>query len=99
MLRGRAARELDGGDRLEQREERAAERAGLLAGDDGDRVGFWRCGGGGARFGRGAAALLLRADDAPRPRAAARVLLRARDRVAPRVGRRGIARIERRDGL
>ena len=72
VLGPHALGEPDGGQRLEQREQRAAEEAGLLAGDDGDRVRVAELGGGGDRFGRCAAAALLRLQRRRRWRRASR---------------------------
>ena len=97
-VRPTRARELDGGDGLEQGVERAAERARLLAGDDRDgaRVGQLR--GRRARFGRRAAALLLRGEHGGDLRGGARDAPATRaitSRQASGVTR--IARVERRD--
>ena len=72
MIAGHEVGELQRGERLEQREQRAAKQSGLLAGDDGD----------GARIGE-----LPRGLDGPGRRLAAPLLLRddLRDlRVRPR---------------
>jgi hypothetical protein len=79
-------------NRLEQRVHRPAERAGLLAGDDGDRRGIGQAGGGRARRGRGAALVLLAGDEIRDARAVARVLLSPAHGVAPR---RAVQRIPR----
>src|SRR5262249_61800527 len=78
------ARELKRADRLEQRIERSAEGAGLLAGDDRDRSRIGETPGGGAGRGGRAALLLLRPDDLGDADAIARLRLRAADGVAPR---------------
>ena len=81
----------DRGDRLQQREERAAEEAGLLAGDDGDGLRIAQLRGGGDALRRGAAtALLRRDDDRPRRRAAADAAARARWRRARPRDRAGL---------
>ena len=92
-------RELHRGERLQQREQRAAEQPGLLAGDDchGRRVGEPRCRRRWPPPGR-AALLLLRqhaGDLGGRPH----VRLRARDGVGPGGGRRRVAGEKRRDVL
>ena len=76
--------ELERGERLEQREQRAAEQSGLLAGDDRDRAADRRAAAP-LRRARGGACRrsLLRRDDRGDLGAAAIVRLRARDRVGP----------------
>ena len=98
VRRGSLARELDGRDCLQQREERSAEGTGLLARDDGDGVGVCQLCRSGAGGRRGAAMRLLGGDDGRHGLPVARVARGAGDGVAPRVGRGRIARIERRDG-
>ena len=58
----RTARQLNGGDRLQNGVERTAEHAGLLAGDDGDGLGIGEKSGSGLRGLGGVAAALLRGD-------------------------------------
>ena len=94
-----APRELNRGDRLQQREQRSAEHARLLPGDDGDRRGVGEARAGRARRGRRVARILLRGDHGGDRSPIARMLLRARDGVAPRAGRQRVARVERRDLL
>jgi hypothetical protein len=88
------ARQLQRGQRFQQRVHRAAEDAGLLAGDDGDGGGIGEAGRGGARGGGRAAMLLLSPQHFDQPRPIARMLLRARDRVAPGRGIDRIAGVE-----
>ena len=83
VLRLGPARELDRGDRLEQRVERSAECAGLLSGDDGDRLGRRETCRGAARFRRRAPPLLLRSEDGRDLLPVAGITPRALDRVAP----------------
>ncbi len=94
MLGAEAFHELDRGERLEQREQRAAEQSRLLAGDDGDRLRIAqpcrRLDG----LRRRAAPLLLGANDVGDR--VARACLRAgtRDRLAPGARLARIAREE-----
>jgi hypothetical protein len=93
VLAGGSFRELDGGDRLQQREQRTAEGARLLTRRDRDRCRIresFRCGAG---LGRSAAALLLGCHDAGNSRLAT-VRLDSADCVSPGVARRGIARVK-----
>ena len=90
--------ELEGGQRLEEREERAAEEPGLLAGDDRDRLAVGQQSAGFARARRRSAPFLLPGDDGGDVVAAAIVRLGPRDRVGPRAAVRRIAGKERRDG-
>jgi hypothetical protein len=83
--------EADGRDRLEQREERAAEEAGLLTGDDRDGAGVGQGAGGGEGVRRGLAALELRSQDTGECRPLARLVAGGRDRRRPRRGLRGVA--------
>ena len=84
--------ELDGSQRLVEREQRAAEQSGLLSGDDGDRLRIGEARGGVARCrGRVAALELSRSACALSSAAAPRMLLCARDRGRPRRRRRRIA--------
>jgi len=90
--------ELQRRQRLEQREDRAAEQSGLLAGDDRDGASIGEEFSRVARTRRRLAALLLPGDDARDLLTPALVALRAGNRVGPggAVGR--IAREERGDG-
>ena len=90
--------ELDRGQRLEQREQRAAEQPGLLAGDDGDRLAVGEQRAGLARARRRAAPLLLSGDDRGDFVAVPVVRLGPRDRVGPRGAVRRIAGKKRRYG-
>ena len=78
-------------DRLQQREERAAEESRLLAGDDRDAQRIAQPRGRGERIRRRAAPALLRQRIVGDALAVARMALRARDGVAPRRRIRGIA--------
>ena len=89
-----APREGDGGERLEQRVERPAEQAGLLAGEDRDRARRPETLRGGQR-GRGRpASPQLGGQDAGDIRRAVAGRLPRRDGLAPAPGRGGRARIE-----
>ena len=72
VLVAHALGEADRGDRLQQREERSAEEAGLLPGDDGDRSRVAQLLGGGEGGRRRAATALLRGDDVGDARRASR---------------------------
>jgi len=97
MLLRHLRRQLHRGNGLEQREERAAEEAGLLPGDDDACGGIGKRGAGLARRSRRAAAFLLRGDDARDFGGLPRQGTRARDRVGPRGRRCRIAGVKRRD--
>ena len=74
---------------LEEREERPAEKAGLLPGDDDDGLRIGEAGGRRSRFGRGAAALLLRGQHPRQLRGRTRMGVAARNRLGPCLGRAG----------
>ena len=91
--------ELHRRQRLQQREQRSAERARLLPGDHDARGGVGQPGGGVARRAWRAAAFLLRGDHARDLGGLARVRLRAGDGVGPGGRQRRVAGEERRDLL
>ena len=97
LLARRPAGELDGGDGFQQREERAAEGARLLAGEDRDRVGVGEFLSGLACGWRGAPPSLLDGKDTGDGRIRSSHRARPRDRVGPRLMRRRISGVERRD--
>jgi len=94
-----AARELQRGERLQQREQRTAENAGLLTCEYRDRRGIGQARGGGARAGRRVPLFLLCREDGSDPRAIARVLLCPLDGLAPRLAIHRVARVESLDLL
>jgi hypothetical protein len=79
------------GQRLEQGEERSAEKSGLLPGDDGDRLRIAQLRGGGDGIRRSAATALLRLKDVGNGVAIPWMALGPCDCVAPRGGVGGIA--------
>jgi hypothetical protein len=83
VLVGNAPGELDRGDGFQNGEERAAERAGLLAGHDCDCSWIAQHIARRNRCGWGTALPLLRFDDARYSISTPGVRLRARDRTAP----------------
>ena len=89
--------QLDCRDGLEQREERAAERPGLLTGEDGDRPVVGELAGGLARGRWGAPSFLLGCKKSRDLRTRSSHPARARDRLGPGLSRRRVAGIERRD--
>ena len=91
-----APRELNGGDGLQEGEQRTAEQAGLLPGDDGRGVGVGEKRGGCLRFGRGATPGLLCRDRSGDLGVLARAGPDAPRGLAPRLRRLGIAGIQRR---
>ena len=94
VLGGSPLRQAEGGQRLEQREQRAAKQPRLLAGDDRDRLGISQPLRRGERVLRRRARPLLRQDEVGDGVTLARVPLRARDGVAPCRPVRRIAGIE-----
>ena len=88
--------QLNGGDGLEQGEERAAEGPCLLTCDDGNARGIGEPIRVGARFGWGAAAFLLRRKDSGNVSGCPPRRLGARDRIAPGFRLRRIPRKQRR---
>ncbi|MGC4084078.1 MAG: hypothetical protein QM736_18700 [Vicinamibacterales bacterium] len=93
-------REFQGGECLEQREERSAEEPGLLAREDGDRLSIGQLARRFDGFGRCPASGLLCGEDRGNAGPVARVRLRARDGGGPggtvgRVaGKEGFDRVE-----
>ena len=93
------ARELQGGQGLQQGEQRSAEDTGLLSGDDRDRGRIGQAGGGGARLGGRAPGALLRREDRGDRGAVTRMLLSTRHGVAPGRGLERIAGVQALDAL
>ena len=91
MLVAHPFRQTDGRQGLEQREQRTAEQACLLAGDDRHAGGVAKAVRCRERFGRRAPAPLLRLDDVGHGVTIPRVPLRSCNRVAPGLGHGGIA--------
>ena len=89
--------ELQRGERFEQREQRPAEQAGLLAGEDGDRAWIGKTPRSVDRRWRRVPVSLLRDDDVRDFAAAMIVRLRAGDCAGPRGALGWIARKKRRD--
>jgi hypothetical protein len=84
--------ELHRSDRLEQREQRTAEEARLLSGDDDDRARIGEAGGGRARRRWRAAPFLLVREHARDLGRRTRVGVAARDRIGPGLAFGGVAR-------